>query len=56
MMVTNSIRQAILLKKSAEYVKKISVEEGMTTLKQSARQAVLEGITTTGEILEIYSS
>ena len=51
LIVNEDIRAAILEKQRAEYIKKIAIKNGMTTLRQDGWSKVLEGITTPMEVI-----
>lgn len=53
MAVNNAIRAAILEKPRSDYIKKIAMQEGMKTLRQSGWVAVLNGETTPQEVLNV---
>jgi type II secretory ATPase GspE/PulE/Tfp pilus assembly ATPase PilB-like protein len=53
MIMNDSIRQAILTKSRSDYIKSIALREGVTTLRQNGWKAVLEGITTPAEVLNV---
>ena len=48
-----AIRSAILQKPRSDFVKKIAVRQGMITLRQNGWKAVLDGITTPGEVMNV---
>lgn len=48
-----TLQQAVLQKKSADELKKQGIEEGMTTLRASAIDKLLKGITTVEEVLRV---
>ena len=48
-----SLRQAILDKPRAEYLKRIAIQDGMITLRQDGWKNVLEGITTPLEVINV---
>jgi type IV pilus assembly protein PilB len=53
MTVTNKIKSVISHNGDAEAIKKVSIEEGMTTLKAAARKYVLNGITSLNEMIKV---
>ncbi|HLF19098.1 MAG TPA: ATPase, T2SS/T4P/T4SS family [Candidatus Omnitrophota bacterium] len=53
LMLNDRIRAAILEKPRSDYIKKIAIEEGMQTLRQNGWQAVLQGITTYEEVMNV---
>jgi len=53
LMLNDQIRAAILEKPRSDYIKRIVVQEGMITLRQNGWLAVLEGITTPEEIMNV---
>lgn len=55
LMIDDAIRQAILEKPRSDYIKKIAMQNGMKTLRQNAWQAVLDGITTPSEVMNVTS-
>ncbi|RKY32176.1 MAG: hypothetical protein DRP74_03200 [Candidatus Omnitrophota bacterium] len=50
MSVTDSIRDMIINRQPANKIKGVAIKEGMTTLRQSAIQKVIEGLSTIKEI------
>lgn len=54
MPVTQSIREIIASKNSAEKIKEAALKEGMNTLKMSAINYVLEGVTSIQEFKKIF--
>lgn len=56
MPVTARIRKAIYDRVSNDEVKKAAIEEGMITLFENARIRVMQGMTTTEEMLKLYAS
>lgn len=56
LVMNDAIRAAILDKPRADYIKKIAMEEGLVTLRQNGWKAVLEGITTPTEIMNVTVS
>jgi type II secretory ATPase GspE/PulE/Tfp pilus assembly ATPase PilB-like protein len=53
LMLNDRIRAAILEKPRSDYIKRIAVEEGMLTLRQNGWKAVLAGITSYDEVLNV---
>ncbi len=53
LVLNDAIRAAILEKPRSDYIKRIAMREGMVTLRQSGWQAVLEGMTTPQEIMNV---
>ncbi len=53
--VTDPIREAILRQASAQDIKLLAASEGMLTLLQDGWGKVLQGITTTGEVINVAS-
>jgi len=51
--LNDTIKAAILEKPRSDHIKKIAVQEGMSTLRQSGWQAVLKGITTPDEVMNV---
>ncbi len=51
--VTDNIRTAITARASAAEIKKIAIEEGMTTILQDGFKKIAEGITTIEEVLRV---
>lgn len=56
MPLTRTLREAINRNKTTEELKDIALEEGMTTMRMSARDFVLKGITTVDELLRLTNS
>ena len=52
-MLNDRVRAAILEKPRSDYIKRIAIEEGMISLRQNGWQAVLEGITTPEEVMNV---
>jgi len=50
LLVNDSIRELILSPAHTHMIKKVAIEQGMITLRQSGIQAVLKGLTTLAEI------
>lgn len=55
LLIDDNIRQAILEKPRSDYIKKIAMQSGMKTLRQNGWQAVLDGITTPSEVMNVTS-
>ena len=53
MEVTSQIRRAVTAKESTETIRDIGVAQGMSTLKNSAAEYVINGVTTIAEMLKI---
>lgn len=53
MTVTQKIKSVIAHNGDAEAIKKVAVEEGMTTLKAAARKYVLSGVTSLNEMIKV---
>ena len=53
MEITPAIRRAVTAKDSTETIRDLGIEQGMSTLKTSAAEYVLEGVTTISEMLKI---
>jgi len=53
LMLNDRIRAAILEKPRSDYIKRIAIEEGMLTLRQNGWKAVLEGVTSYDEVLNV---
>ncbi|WP_026487525.1 GspE/PulE family protein [Caldanaerobius polysaccharolyticus] len=53
MPVSREIREQINMKASVDAIRAMAIEQGMVLLRQSARQKVLEGLTTVDEMLRI---
>ena len=53
LILNDSIRAAILEKPRSDYIKKIAMREGLKTLRQNGWQAVLDGLTTPDEVLNV---
>ena len=53
MEITPSIRRAVTAKESTEIIRDLGIAQGMSTLKTSAIEYVLEGVTTISEMLKI---
>lgn len=53
LIVDDVIRTAILEKPRADYIKKIAMQQGHETLRQNGWRAVLEGITTPQEVMNV---
>ena len=53
LLMTDTIRSAILEKSRADFIKKIAVENGMQTLRQDGWKKVLEGVTTPTEVMNV---
>ena len=51
--LNDTIRAAILEKPRSDYIKQIAMREGLVTLRQSAWQAVVSGITTPNEVMHV---
>ena len=51
--VTPEIQEAVLKKVSADAIREIAVNEGMITLRQSAVEKLLSGVTTPEEVLRV---
>ena len=51
--VSDRIRKMITQKKDASEIRKVAIEEGMTTLKEDGARKVVEGITTVEEVLRV---
>jgi type IV pilus assembly protein PilB len=51
--VNDSIRELILSPAHTGLIKKVAMEQGMMTLRQSGIQAVLKGLTTCGEVTRV---
>ena len=51
--INDAIRSAILKKQRSDYIKKIAIKEGLVTLRQNGWRAVLDGITTPDEIMNL---
>ncbi len=56
MPITRQVREAINRRLTSEEIKDIALNEGMTTMRMSAREFVLQGITTVEELLRLTSS
>jgi len=54
--LNDAIRAAILDNPRSDYIKKVAIEEGLITLRQNGWKAVLEGITTPSEIMNVTVS
>ncbi len=55
LVVNEEIRAAILEKPRADHIKNIAMRQGMLTLRQDGWKKVIEGITTTTEVLNVTS-
>ena len=53
MEITSQIRRAITAKESTETIRDIGITQGMSTLKNSAIEYVIDGVTTISEMLKI---
>lgn len=53
MLVTQELRQLIAKNVTADEIKDLAVLQGMQTLRENARQKVLDGTTTVGELLKV---
>ncbi len=53
--LSSTLKEMIATKNSSLDMKKIAIQEGMTTLRQDAWQKVLQGITTWEEVLRVTS-
>lgn len=51
--INDVIRTAILEKPRANYIKNIAIQQGMTTLRQSGWKAVMDGVTTPEEVVNV---
>ncbi|MBP9854354.1 MAG: Flp pilus assembly complex ATPase component TadA [Candidatus Omnitrophica bacterium] len=51
--MTDNIRAAVLDKPRSDHIKRIAMKDGMTTLRQNGWQAVLNGITTPHEVVNV---
>ncbi len=56
LVMNDTIRSAILDNPRADYIKKIAMDEGLVTLRQNGWKAVLEGVTTPSEIMNVTIS
>jgi type IV pilus assembly protein PilB len=53
LVLNDATRAAILEKPRSEYIKRIAIKEGMMTLRQNGWHAVMEGLTTPQEIMNV---
>ncbi|MBF0523194.1 MAG: Flp pilus assembly complex ATPase component TadA [Candidatus Omnitrophica bacterium] len=53
LMLNDVIRAAMLEKPRPDYIKKIAIKEGLTTLRQNGWKAVIDGLTTPGEVMNV---
>ncbi len=53
LIMSNEVREGILRKESADSIKKIAVQNGMTTMLQDGFQKAADGITTIEEVLRV---
>ncbi len=51
--ISDRIRKMITQKRDASEIRKVAIEEGMTTLKEDGARKVVEGITTVEEVLRV---
>lgn len=51
--MNDAIRQAILTKPRSDYVKSVALREGLVTLRQNGWRAVVDGVTTPTEVLNV---
>lgn len=56
LVMNDAIRAAILDKPRSDYIKRVAMEQGLVTLRQNGWKAVLEGITTPSEIMNVTAS
>lgn len=54
--VSNEIRQMVMSRVSSNEIKKVAVDQGMTTLRQYGAARVLEGVTSIEEVLRVTQS
>lgn len=55
MVINDVIRAAILEKPRADYIKRIAIKQGMTTLRQDGWRKVVDGMTTSMEVMNVTS-
>ncbi len=53
LIIDDNIQSAVLEKPRADHIKKIAMQQGMLTLRQNGWKAVLDGITTPFEVLNV---
>lgn len=53
LLIDDAIRAAILEKPRSDYIKRIAMLQGLTTLRQNAWRAVIDGITTPSEVMNV---
>ena len=51
--VTKNIRDLIMARASSDELRKVSIDEGMRTLRESCALAVINGMTTVDELVKI---
>ncbi len=51
--INDTLRAAIIEKPRSDYIKRIAIGEGMKTLRQNGWEAVLKGLTTVNEVLNV---
>jgi general secretion pathway protein E len=51
--VSDEIRHLVMNRSNAQAIKKVALEQGMRTLRMDGAQKVLEGITTTNEVMRV---
>ena len=53
LLMNDSMRAVILEKPRSNYIKNVAIAEGLVTLRQNGWQAVLKGITTPQEVMNV---